>query len=83
MQHCKKYTPAIQPKTLLTIQIFRHTYFWLMLEKNLDRTIWNCPDNLDFDKGKILAKILIRKHVLSIYNIMTIKQQINNWAIRK
>lgn len=26
-QHCKKYAPATQPKTLITLQIFKQTYF--------------------------------------------------------
>ena len=30
-QHCKKYTSATQPKTLLTLQFFQQTYFWLVL----------------------------------------------------
>ena len=29
-QHCKKYIPATKPKTLLTLQIFQQTCFWLV-----------------------------------------------------
>ena len=29
-QHCKKYNPATEPKTLLTLQIFPQTFFWLV-----------------------------------------------------
>ena len=32
-QHYKKYTPATQPKTLLTLQISQQTCFWLFSEE--------------------------------------------------
>ena len=32
-KHYKKYTPATQSKTLLTLQIFQETCFWLVSEK--------------------------------------------------
>ena len=34
-------------------------------------------------KGMIVAKFLLRSHFLSVYNNMTIKQQINHGAIQK
>ena len=43
---------------------------------------WNFPDTLDF-KGKIAAKFLLRSRFLSIFDNMTIKQQINHGVIQK
>ena len=34
-QHYKKYTPATQAKSLLTLQILQQKYFWLVSEKNI------------------------------------------------
>ena len=43
---------------------------------------WNFPENLDF-KGKIVARFLLRSHVLSICNDMRVKHHINHGAIQK
>ena len=42
---------------------------------------WHFPDNLEF-KGYIVANVLLKSNFLSIYNNMTIKQQINHGAIQ-
>ena len=54
--------------------------FWIL--PSIVLKCWIFPDNLDI-KGKILAKFLLRKHFLSMYTNMTVKQNFNHRAIQK
>ena len=59
-----------------------HLFFSISMLPSIALKHWNFPDNLDF-KGKISAIFLTRSPLLSIWNNMTIKQQINYGTIQK
>ena len=59
-QHCKKYTPAIQPKSLFTLQIFQQTCLWLMSDKVFPLHHFGKPKNC------ILEELGKQKFVYSV-----------------
>ena len=50
----------------MEIQLF----FNILIFPSVVLKLWNVPDNFDF-KGKIVTKLLLRKHFLSIYDKKT------------
>ena len=55
-QYYKKYTPATQLKTLLTLQIFQKTCLWLVSDKTLALHHFYAPKNFIFKaRGKQMS----------------------------
>ena len=75
---CKMFQNFSFSLKFLKIQLF-----FQLLDTSINSIkMLNFPDNLDI-KGKILAKILLSKHFLSMYTNVTVKQNYNHRAIQK
>ena len=64
-QHYKKYTPATQLKTLLTLQIFQKTCLWLASDKTFALYHFHAPRNRTWKANiYIFLQISIREFLL-------------------